>query len=70
MCGITALGRFDTTVVCNPFEVRSFFQQWSKHNPQLQTLEVMVFFTLIQGNFGMLFKMRRKKRKKEKENGK
>lgn len=24
MCGITALGRFDTTVVCNPFEVRSF----------------------------------------------
>ncbi len=43
MCGITALGRFDTTVVCNPFEVRSFFQQWSKHSPQLQTLEVMLF---------------------------
>ncbi len=43
MCGITALMRFDTAVVYNPFEVRFIFLQWSKHNPQLQTLEVMVF---------------------------
>lgn len=63
MCGITALGRFDTTVVCNPFEVISFFQQWSKHSPQLPTPEVMVFFTLFQWNFAMLFRMRCGKKK-------
>ncbi len=63
MCGKNALMRFDTTVVYNPFEVRSLFLQWSKHNPQLQTLEVMVFFTLFQWNFGMLFRMRCDKKK-------